>query len=117
MRNIVDTVVYKDGMMLVLDKPAGWSCTPTGPGVHLTNYLQALTFGKTTLPQVAHRLDRETTGCLLLGRHPRDVFHVSGGRREEGGYALTDAGRMRRRPIRACRRSYMGAAVAGASAR
>ncbi len=71
MRNIVDTVVYKDGMMLVLDKPAGWSCTPTGPGVHLTNYLQALTFGKTTLPQVAHRLDRETTGCLLLGRHPR----------------------------------------------
>ncbi|MBN9418998.1 MAG: RluA family pseudouridine synthase [Candidatus Eremiobacteraeota bacterium] len=71
MRNIVDTVLYKDGMMLVIDKPAGWSCTPTGPGVHLTNYLQALTFGKTTLPQVAHRLDRETTGCLLLGRHPR----------------------------------------------
>ena len=71
MRNIVDTVLYKDGMMLVVDKPAGWSCTPTGPGVYLTNYLQALTFGKTTLPQVAHRLDRETTGCLLLGRHPR----------------------------------------------
>ena len=71
MRNIVDTVLYKDGMMLVIDKPAGWSCTPSGPGVHLTNYLQALTFGKTTLPQVAHRLDRETTGCLLLGRHPR----------------------------------------------
>jgi len=71
MRNIADTVLYKDGMMLVIDKPAGWSCTPTGPGVHLTKYLQALTFGKTTLPQVAHRLDRETTGCLLLGRHPR----------------------------------------------
>lgn len=71
MRNIVDTVLYKDGMMLVLDKPAGWNCTPSGPGVHLTNYLQALTFGKTTLPQVAHRLDRETTGCLVLGRHAR----------------------------------------------
>lgn len=71
MRNIVDTVLYKDGMMLVIDKPAGWACTPSGPGVHLTSFLPALTFGKTTLPQVAHRLDRDTTGCLLLGRHPR----------------------------------------------
>lgn len=77
MRNIVDTVLYKDGMMLVLDKPAGWTCTPTGPGVHLTRYLQALTFGKTTLPQVAHRLDRDTTGCLLLGRHPRALRELA----------------------------------------
>ncbi|MBS2038024.1 RluA family pseudouridine synthase [bacterium] len=71
MRNILDTVLYKDGMMLVINKPAGWNCTPTGPGVHLTSFLPALTFGKTTLPQVAHRLDRDTTGCLLLGRHAR----------------------------------------------
>jgi len=71
MLNLIDRVLYRDGMMLVLDKPAGWSCTPSGPGVHLTRFLPALTFGKTTLPQVAHRLDRETTGCLLLGRHPR----------------------------------------------
>ncbi|MFN8612497.1 MAG: RluA family pseudouridine synthase [Vulcanimicrobiota bacterium] len=71
MRNILDTVLYKDGMMLVINKPAGWNCTPTGPGIHLTSFLPALTFGKTTLPQIAHRLDRDTTGCLLLGRHAR----------------------------------------------
>lgn len=68
--SLVERVLYKDGMMLVLDKPAGWCCTPTGPGIHLTDHLQELTFGKTRLPQVAHRLDRDTTGCLILGRHP-----------------------------------------------
>lgn len=71
MRNIVDTLLYKDGMMLVINKPAGWTCTPNGGGVHLTKFLPALTFGKTTLPQVAHRLDTNTTGCLILGRHPK----------------------------------------------
>lgn len=67
--SLIERVLYRDGLMLVLDKPAGLNCTPTGPGQHLTAHLQELTFGKTTLPQVAHRLDRETTGCLLLGRH------------------------------------------------
>lgn len=68
---IADRLLYRDGLMLVLNKPAGWSCVPSGPGTHLTRHLGDLTFGKTTLPQVAHRLDRETTGCLLLGRHAR----------------------------------------------
>jgi len=69
--NLVDQVLYRDAMMLVLNKPAGLSCTPGGPPPHLTRHLGELTFGKTTLPQVAHRLDRDTTGCLLLGRHAR----------------------------------------------
>jgi 23S rRNA-/tRNA-specific pseudouridylate synthase len=68
---IAQQVLYRDGLILVLNKPAGWSCVPSGPGIHLTRHLGELTFGKTTLPQVAHRLDRETTGCLLLGRHAR----------------------------------------------
>lgn len=62
-------VLYKDGLILVLNKPAGLECTPAGKGPHLR--LQDFTFGKTTLPQVAHRLDRDTSGCLVLGRHPR----------------------------------------------
>lgn len=74
---IADQVLYKDGMILVLNKPAGWSCTPSGPGEHLTRHLHELTFGKTTLPQVAHRLDRETTGCLLLGRHARALRQLA----------------------------------------
>ncbi len=68
---IAQQVLYRDGLMLVLNKPAGWACVPSGPGIYLTRHLQELTFGKTTLPQVAHRLDRDTTGCLILGRHAR----------------------------------------------
>lgn len=65
-------MLYRDGLVVVLDKPAGLSCTPGQKGDWcLTDHLQELTFGKTTLPQVAHRLDRETTGCLVLGRHPK----------------------------------------------
>jgi tRNA pseudouridine32 synthase / 23S rRNA pseudouridine746 synthase len=62
-------LLYKDGLILVVNKPAGIASTPTARTPHLD--LAALTFGKTTLPQVAHRLDKETTGCLVLGRHPR----------------------------------------------
>lgn len=65
-------VLYKDGLILVLNKHAGLSCTPNSRDqTCLTSWLGQLTFGKTTLPQVAHRLDRETSGCLILGRHPR----------------------------------------------
>lgn len=71
MLDILDRLIYRDGMILVINKPAGWNCTPSGPGIHLTSHLSALTLGKTTLPQVAHRLDCDTTGCLVLGRHAR----------------------------------------------
>jgi tRNA pseudouridine32 synthase / 23S rRNA pseudouridine746 synthase len=71
--NFAERVLYRDGMMLVVDKPAGLDCTPAARGKvpHLGQFLSQLTFGKTTLPQVAHRLDRETTGCLILGRHAK----------------------------------------------
>lgn len=62
-------VLYRDEAMLVLDKPYGIAVHggPKG-GVTLDDFLPALTFGKASLPQLAHRLDRETTGCLVLGR-------------------------------------------------
>lgn len=69
--NFAERVLHKDGLILVLDKPAGFTCTPAGGGPCVTHHLKQLTFGKTTLPQVAHRLDREVTGCLVLGRHPK----------------------------------------------
>lgn len=62
-------LLFKDGLILVVNKPAGVASTPTARASHLD--LSTLTFGKTTLPQVAHRLDKETTGCLVLGRHAR----------------------------------------------
>jgi tRNA pseudouridine32 synthase/23S rRNA pseudouridine746 synthase len=37
-------------------------------GVTLDHFLEDLRFGAAEKPQLAHRLDRETTGCLVLGR-------------------------------------------------
>lgn len=62
-------VLYRDERLMVLDKPAGLA-VHKGPkgGVTLDDFLPDLTFGKPDLPQLAHRLDRDTTGCLVLGR-------------------------------------------------
>jgi tRNA pseudouridine32 synthase / 23S rRNA pseudouridine746 synthase len=67
--SLAERVLYRDERLLVLDKPAGLA-VHKGPkgGVTLDDFLPALQFGKPDLPQLAHRLDRDTTGCLVLGR-------------------------------------------------
>ena len=56
--------------MLVVDKPAGIA-VHRGPkgGENLELYFHALRFGLPRDPALAHRLDRDTSGCLVLGRH------------------------------------------------
>jgi len=63
-------VLYRDGLMLVIDKPAGFAVHkgPNG-GESLEDHFGALRFGLPRAPALAHRLDRETSGCLVLGRH------------------------------------------------
>src|SRR5215469_15214192 len=67
---IVARLIYRDGLMLVIDKPAGLA-VHKGPkgGESLEDYFGALRFGLPRPPALAHRLDRDTTGCLVLGRH------------------------------------------------
>jgi tRNA pseudouridine32 synthase/23S rRNA pseudouridine746 synthase len=67
---IVARLIYRDGLMLVLDKPAGLA-VHKGPkgGESLEDYFDALRFGLPRPPALAHRLDRDTSGCLVLGRH------------------------------------------------
>ena len=67
--DIATRILYRDDDILVLDKPAGIA-VHKGPkgGVTLDEFLPALAFGNAEIPQLAHRLDRETTGCLVLGR-------------------------------------------------
>ena len=38
-------------------------------GESLEDYFDALRFGLPRAPALAHRLDRDTSGCLVLGRH------------------------------------------------
>ena len=63
-------LLYRDGLMLVVDKPAGLP-VHRGPkgGDAFEDYFDALRFGLPRSPALAHRLDRDTTGCLVLGRH------------------------------------------------
>jgi tRNA pseudouridine32 synthase/23S rRNA pseudouridine746 synthase len=67
-------LLYRDGLMLVIDKPAGMACHK-GPqaafGTHdnLEAHFGQLQFGLPNPPALAHRLDRDTSGCLVLGRH------------------------------------------------
>ena len=63
-------LLYRDGMMLVVDKPAGLP-VHRGPkgGANLEQSFVHLRFGLPRDPSLAHRLDRDTSGCLVLGRH------------------------------------------------
>jgi tRNA pseudouridine32 synthase/23S rRNA pseudouridine746 synthase len=69
---LADRILYRDGLMLVIDKPAGIP-VHAGPrgGPNLEAGFAALRFGLPRPPALAHRLDRDTSGCLVLGRHPK----------------------------------------------
>lgn len=63
-------LLYRDASLLILDKPAGIAVHVTGHDtVALDQAFDALRFGLPRPPALAHRLDRETSGCLVLGRH------------------------------------------------
>jgi len=72
-------VLFRDAMMLVIDKPCGLAVhAARKDDEHLGLYLEALRFGLPQSPELAHRLDRETSGCLVLGRH-RQALKILGG--------------------------------------
>jgi tRNA pseudouridine32 synthase / 23S rRNA pseudouridine746 synthase len=77
-------LLYRDGMMLVVDKPHGLP-VHRGPkgGEAFEDSFDALRFGLPRPPALAHRLDRDTTGCLVLGRH-RKALALLGGLFKQG---------------------------------
>jgi tRNA pseudouridine32 synthase / 23S rRNA pseudouridine746 synthase len=70
-------LLYRDGLMLIVDKPAGFA-VHRGPkgGPSLEDYFDALRFGLPRPPALAHRLDKDTSGCLVLGRHRKALAHL-----------------------------------------
>jgi RluA family pseudouridine synthase len=64
-----DRLLFLDRDIIVLDKPAGLAVHP-GPygGPTLEAALDALRFDSRMTPALAHRLDRDTSGCLVLAR-------------------------------------------------
>jgi tRNA pseudouridine32 synthase/23S rRNA pseudouridine746 synthase len=70
-------VLHRDGLMLIVDKPPGLS-VHRGPkgGPSLEDYFDALRYGLPRPPALAHRLDKDTSGCLVLGRHRKALAHL-----------------------------------------
>ncbi len=64
-------VLYRDDQLIVLDKPAGLP-SQGGPGIarHVDFLLDGLRFGSEHRPRLVHRLDRETSGVLVVARTP-----------------------------------------------
>jgi len=94
---IVPSLLYRDALMLVIDKPAGVAVhSGPGGGPNLTASLDALRFGLPRRPEVAHRLDRETSGCLVLGRHRQALARLgklfAGNRAEKVYWAIVEGG-------------------------
>jgi tRNA pseudouridine32 synthase/23S rRNA pseudouridine746 synthase len=76
--DILTRLLYRDALMLVIDKPAGLPVHPDAKGGEtLADHLDALRFGLPRRPELAHRLDRDTSGCLVLGRHRKALERLS----------------------------------------
>jgi 23S rRNA pseudouridine1911/1915/1917 synthase len=71
------TVLYEDGDCLVVDKPADLPVEPASSRsasvVSAARRLGRFDVGGRSTPGLPHRLDRDTTGVLLLARHDRGL--------------------------------------------
>jgi 23S rRNA pseudouridine955/2504/2580 synthase len=70
---IQDCVIFRDEHMIVLNKPPGLASQGgSGQGErHVDGLTAALTFGYKDRPKLVHRLDKDTSGVLLLARTDR----------------------------------------------
>lgn len=74
---ILARLLHRDGMILVIDKPPGIPVhAGFGGGPNLEESFVHLAFGLPRPPSLCHRLDRDTSGCLVLGRHTKALRQV-----------------------------------------
>jgi 23S rRNA pseudouridine955/2504/2580 synthase len=74
---IQELVIHDDADMIVLNKPAGLAVQGgAGTTRHVDALLPALAHGE-DVPKLIHRLDRDTTGVLILGRTPAAAAALS----------------------------------------
>ncbi len=95
---LIARILYRDGSLLVIDKPAGLPVhAGFGGGETLDQHFPALQFGLPNPPQLGHRLDKDTSGCLALGRHRRAIRELGelfAGQKAEKTYLAVVLGRL-----------------------
>jgi 23S rRNA pseudouridine955/2504/2580 synthase len=73
-QELEDSLLFKDDDVLVLNKPPGLAVQGgTGTEIHIDALLDALRFGSHDRPRLVHRLDKDTSGVLLLARSARSA--------------------------------------------
>ena len=93
--DLVARILYRDALIIIINKPPGLP-VHAGPkgGANLEQSLGAVKFGLPRAPSLAHRLDRDTSGCLVLGRHPKALRKAgalfSSGRVEKTYWAVVE---------------------------
>lgn len=66
---IESRILYEDPALLILDKPSGLAVHGgSGIDVNLIDALRALRAAQVGFLELVHRLDRETSGCLLIAK-------------------------------------------------
>ena len=70
--DLIGRILHQDSNLIILDKPAGLAVHggPRTPD-HLEAMLDVLRFTLRQPPRPVHRLDRDTSGCLVLARHDK----------------------------------------------
>lgn len=77
LRFVRDLVIHKDPDVLVINKPAGLAVQGgTGVSRHLDGLLDGLSFEASERPRLVHRLDRDTSGVLVLARNRKAAAHL-----------------------------------------
>ena len=72
-----DRVLYRDDEIIVINKPEGLAVQGgTGTNRHLDGLLDALRFDAKERPRLVHRLDKDTSGVLVLARHARAAARI-----------------------------------------
>ena len=68
--NLQAAIIYRDNDIIALNKPAGLAVQGgTGTTRHLDAMLDVLTFDASERPRLVHRLDKDTSGVMLLARN------------------------------------------------
>lgn len=67
---IISLVIYKDDNIIVLNKPSGLAVQGgTNTSRHIDGMLEALQFELNEKPKLVHRIDKDTSGVLVLARN------------------------------------------------
>jgi tRNA pseudouridine32 synthase/23S rRNA pseudouridine746 synthase len=74
---LTDHILFTDAEAIVIDKPAGLPVdAPRRGGESIASRLDELRFGFRRMPAPMHRLDQDTSGCLLFARSPKARAHL-----------------------------------------